>query len=681
VTAPVPILVGVTGKRDLKGEDDYVRQRLAQAFDILDRQVPDAPKVLLTGMAIGADLIAAELAVARPNWLVAAVLPMALDLYLEDWTELAAEPCGGSAAAATARERLAALLQQRKVKVCALPPLRDPHTGAPRTADALHVGAGAINELRRQHYEQLGLWLARTATLLIAVAPDGEQPGQLGGTARIVDYRLAGRPDAAARAVMRTSDVVCEPLPLDVAGFGPVWLIDAPQAAPRHDERKPFRVLFPKGEEPRGEHWPFARELRASLTAARGFNRLADLTATASLADFGWHGSGADPTATVTAIHGEVDRIQGRFKQALVRSSYALAGLFFLAVFTYGCTGLAHGPAGSPAAPIGLLIYLGFVMAAVIWHWVIGSKRWQRLAEDYRSVNEALRVQRAWWYAGLNGPDYHVDRYYLVGAQQPFLYLRQAVRNITGWALLNALPAPPAPDWSRVYEKDNVNSWLGEQLDYFRNRAGRREQLVLRSQMLSWEMFFAAQFLAAWLCADILTEERLRGVLDRLLAGWGGVVRAALFLALAVLLWTLRHVRDRRAAPRRRSIAIFAVLMALLIGPGLHFLAAEFAPANPVADQTAIALAVVFLSTAAVAVRFVADKLVWEAEAHRYQDALALCERAEAELVTIDGESHPAEIALRRKQNVIFALGRSALDENEYWLRAHRERPIEQAVG
>jgi hypothetical protein len=87
-----------------------------------------------------------------------------------------------------------------------------------------------------------------------------------------------------------------------------------------------------------------------------------------------------------------------------------------------------------------------------------------------------------------------------------------------------------------------------------------------------------------------------------------------------------------------------------------------------------IALGIVLLSAGAGSVRFVAEKLVWEAEAHRYEAALVLFERAAGELDRIGPPTEASRIVVR-------ALGRAALEENEYWLRAHRERPVEQAVG
>jgi hypothetical protein len=60
-----------------------------------------------------------------------------------------------------------------------------------------------------------------------------------------------------------------------------------------------------------------------------------------------------------------------------------------------------------------------------------------------------------------------------------------------------------------------------------------------------------------------------------------------------------------------------------------------------------------------------------------YQDALEKFLRARSALKEIDGSDlDVAEQAVLRK-TIIEALGKEALRENEGWLRAHRERPLE----
>jgi hypothetical protein len=653
----VPILVGITGKRDLKGQDDAVRERLRTAFETLDRETPNAPKVLLSGLAIGADTIAAELALVRPDWLVAAVLPFEAEIYFEDFE--------GAALAA-----LETLLADPRIKICPLPPLTNPYTGQPCTREELRNSANATNPLRVMHYEQLGLWLAHAAMLLIAVLPKDEQPDQAGGTARVVQYRLSGRPDTVAARVMEASKAVAPPLPLDIAALGPVWLIDAPSEGTSHHS---FAAQLSEND----RHASLgsresARRLQSSLVMAHAFNGLARHTEDGP-SPFNWPRGGADPIAVIGATHSEIDSIQGRHKRRLVSSSYVLAGLFWLAVSAFGTVEVARNAKGNLGL-WALAVYLAMAAAAVVVHWTIDRNHWQRITEDYRGVIEALRVQRAWWQAGLTGPADEADRYFLSAAPLPFLYVRQAVRNIVHWARLSGAPHPPKSDWREVYDRDNPGCWISGQIDYFRRRADQRKRAVARAKMLSWEAFFAAQFLAVWLLLDIVAAMWLPHKFNGLLQGVSDWGLSGIFLAAAAVIWVARHIRARATPASRRWTAGFAFVLALLISPGLHLIGIAVTPKIPEADQLALALGVVLLSAGAVAVRFVAEKLVWEAEAHRYEAALVLFERAAGELDRIGPPTDASRIVVR-------ALGRAALEENEYWLRAHRERPVEQAVG
>lgn len=653
----VPILIGITGKRDLKGQDGLVRERLRAAFDTLDREAPRAPKVLLSGMAIGADTIATELALERRNWLVAAVLPFDTETYFEDFnTETLAA--------------LETLLADPRVKTCALPPLVNPYTGESCTREELRNSANAANPFRVMHYEQLGLWLAHAATLLIAVLPKDEQPDQAGGTARVVQYRLSGRPDAVAMRVMETSVAVAPPPPLDTAALGPLWLIDAPSDEPSH---RPFTAALDEGDRHgRAGTREAGRRIKSSLTMVHAFDGLAWRSGSADSAPpLAWRKGDADPIAVIGAIHTEIDGIQGRHKRRLVSSSYVLAVLFWLAVGAFGVVELARSTGGDLIV-WALASYLVLAAAAVVVHWTVDRHHWQRITEDYRGVIEALRVQRAWWQAGLAGPADQVDRYFLTTAPLPFFYVRQAVRNIVYWARLSGSPHQPKGDWPAVYDRTKPHCWIRGQIDYFRRRGEQHRRAIARVKMLSWEAFFAAQFLAAWLFLDIVALRVLPQSLTNVVQWVDSWARPGVFLAAAAVIWIAHHVKPRNTPAPRRMSAAFAIVLALLMGPDLYLIGKALR--IPHADQLAIALAVVLLSAGAVAVRYVAEKLVWEAEAHRYEAALALFERAAGEL---DHTHLPGDAS----RTIVRALGRAALDENEYWLRTHRERPVEQAVG
>ena len=82
-----PFLIGITGKRDLKGQEDAVRAALDGTFDIIDARLPHSPKILLSALAKGADTVAAEAALARPGWRVVAPLPFEREVYEGDFPD------------------------------------------------------------------------------------------------------------------------------------------------------------------------------------------------------------------------------------------------------------------------------------------------------------------------------------------------------------------------------------------------------------------------------------------------------------------------------------------------------------------------------------------------------------------------------------------------------------------
>jgi hypothetical protein len=196
------VVVGITGKRDLKGKDEAVRGTVRQALAELDTRFPDTPKTLLSALAEGADTIAAEEALARSSWQVVAPLPLRLELYLQDFT-------------AAAAEHLRGLLKDPRVHMLELDPLLDPATGQALELSALSRRPEGSNENRSLHYEQVGLFIAQNCVLMLAVMPADEQPGRIGGTARIVDFRLRGRPDRHAHAVFERSAVLRKRILLD----------------------------------------------------------------------------------------------------------------------------------------------------------------------------------------------------------------------------------------------------------------------------------------------------------------------------------------------------------------------------------------------------------------------------------------------------------------------------------
>src|ERR1700730_2917994 len=185
-----PVFVGITGKREFsenrqiaKELEQQVRGRLSQAFTYIEGQLPDALKILLTGAAVGADLIAAEEVLfsqavdglPRKNWLVVAVLPFAENLFQQDFRP-------------DEWERFRRVADNTRTLVWTLPPLRVGKDGKPFDAADLERGSELTEfqkDIRRRHYEQVGLWIADQADVLIGVMSASEPADKVGGTGRI----------------------------------------------------------------------------------------------------------------------------------------------------------------------------------------------------------------------------------------------------------------------------------------------------------------------------------------------------------------------------------------------------------------------------------------------------------------------------------------------------------------
>ena len=90
------------------------------------------------------------------------------------------------------------------------------------------------------------------------------------------------------------------------------------------------------------------------------------------------------------------------------------------------------------------------------------------------------------------------------------------------------------------------------------------------------------------------------------------------------------------------------------------------------------AIAVIFPAAIAGSIRYVAEKLSWEAELSGYEHA---CERFRRGLAALAAAKSMGSGEADEHREIVRAMGAEALSENENWLRAHRERPLEPLVG
>jgi hypothetical protein len=564
-----PILIGVSGKRKFNKKDaevdakvaDKIADRFRAIFEALDRELPETPKIVLTGGAFGADLIAAETALQiGRNWAVAVVLPFDRALFEEDFRPSPAEQLEQAWRDRYARHArtFARVLGSSdkpnpRVLVRELPRL-SVGGGGVATVDQLSKQSAKYNPtLRHNHYEQVGQFIAETATIMIAVMGGDEQPELSeanGGTARVIASRRAGRPDPVGVEVARRSRVLRQEWPeAEQPPGGFIWLIDPQQADCAG--RYPVKALPPlvdrlvedvyaghPGQDPahepetnvgpgrkasnalcamavrlgcyNPEKRAESRRLRASLVVARGFNRYHSEESPTP----GPAGAAISPDLTpianvqiaLNAARQRISTRQRKVNSDARRGFITLAILFVLAVSVFEIfTKFFHESAWLLGLYVAVLAVIGIRALRA------RSMLLEAVAEDYRAVAEMLRVQRAWLAAGLTA---RVDRVHLQGVDQDLAPIRDCAKTIIAWILLRHgwKDGAPLRDWALVCgaatkpreelrgQKKPPDDWIGSQLWYFIKNGENRETWVQVLDALSWCLFVASGVLAAVLC-------------------------------------------------------------------------------------------------------------------------------------------------------------------------------------
>ncbi len=671
----VPLIIGFVGKRELDGREENVRAALAETFKFLDQTFPISPKLLLCALADGADMIAAEQALERVNWHVVAPLPLSLELYKEDFDE-------------AGKSRLQKLLSHSNVRIHSLVPLDNPDTSKTFDGSLLHRGKDQSNPARTDHYEQAGLFIAQSCGILIAVLDAREEPGRVGGTARIVQARISGKCDAKALDIIGRSQVLRRQGLLEIAVGGPVWRID-PVSVDAATEDKPFTVLLPKASP---EALAAEEKLKASL---RLFERLEDFNRRCGeIPADDWKRDvvmragdcGNDSVAMLTYQQLALSAIQQQMKAAVRRAVNRFAALFVLAVLAF------ETYVATPSSLLG-----GFALAANITiialafrvHQKARKQRLTNFAEDYRAVSEALRVQIARWNAGLRSCTDRVDSTYLRDAIDSRSLVRRAVTSFINGALLSRGEPSKPPQL-----EDAEDKWVGNQEDYYERRLGDRRRALAWVEFLSWALFFAALALAVCLLALMLMPESFADFLGEV----SGYVLMALAVLVILVVFVMRGLQERlterfrltakkigssiltNSRAKRWAFGWTGFALGMLVGFWVHQ-ELEAIHAKHAAHHVPIILSVV-LAAAAGAVKFVSEKLSWEAEARNYEQAHQLFKHAYQQIKALRaGTEGNASRCHKERLELIREVGEKALEENAAWLRAHRERPLEPVLG
>lgn len=754
---PFPLLIGITGKRrfsDDSAEEAVirarVRKRLAQAFAYIGKRCPHVPKVLLTGGAFGSDLLAAEAALAAgTDWSVAIVLPYDEDLFEYDFFPDEKRPDVEHPDLRILRALLAEAESGagRRVLARAMPRLMSA-AGVEASRDELNKHSDLHDRaLRRAHYEQAGQYIAETAMVLVAVMDPDERPDihmANGATPRIVAARRAGRPDAAGTAVSARSAVVRrEWSELLASPGGYVWLLDPSDMAAR--AMPPVRVLPPLRDRPvadvfggyPGREMPSGRNHHSMLMhlALRAHDRSARLLGWPAMADRLRLRDSVHPMLSfddfeqlrrqdpkvppnpisldaVTDTAQYIDRLRDMIRrpQRHAREKVDRGRLWVSGLFVFAIAALETSAKFFHRSWMPMLAYVAatVTIGIVVFHTRLNL--WEPRSEDYRAISEMLRVQRAWWGAGLTD---RVDRVHLQGVDVELARPRDAARAILGWlALLTnwTTATGPAANWSQVRavpagepadrpRSTNVivrmprapADWIGQQLSFYAKTVTQREEVMHRRDTETWLLFTTAAILAAVVAMWLLVPDSM---------DWfaGPLPILAWTILAAVAVGLRMHLRKLRGWPGIVMMLLTGVVCAaglgvtlVGLGHGAYSLVREYWACGPLreiesASEMTKRMTVwtfVVLTAIAGAVRFHAEKSGYEAEAFAYRDALDKFERAERAIAALTDpvSGVPGGAGEMEARALVRELGYLALHENETWLKTHRERPLSPVVG
>ena len=424
-TAPlVPIIVAVTGHRDLRSEEAPVlASAVTRQLRLLSSRYPHSPCLLLTGLAEGADRLAARCAL-EAGWQLGVVLPLSQAVYEQDFGDQ------------ESIEDFRSLIHQ-----------------ASWCRDISSPGMG-----RPQCYDRLGQWLYQHSHALLALW-DGEPSTGLGGTAEVV--RLFREELTSGQDRLGAPD----PCPVIHVHTGRA---SSPPSGQTGRCGSVEYLLPMHGGMPLGTQlvdWHAAlmciEQFNQDVVRAQQKGLLADLQDPLALPSAAEGGSPAENSAGVSAhslflVSDRMAMHAQRERAAMFKGLLLLAGCALVLAQTY-----------SSLFTLPMLLWSAIILSCVgvAWYRVSESRHIEQRYLDYRALAEACKVQYFWQIAGVADS---VLAHYLWDRSGQLEWIRLALRTTTfGAPTTLACPVRQRLKWVR-------DNWLEDQRGYFLGSANGR---------------------------------------------------------------------------------------------------------------------------------------------------------------------------------------------------------------
>jgi hypothetical protein len=518
----VPIMLGVTGHRDIDMKSEPVCSAIYEQCCALREQYPNSPFVILSGLAEGADRLVAGIAMETLDAALVAVLPMPSAEFESDFDSAASK--------AEFAEMLQKALGVREVEA---------PSGVP--------GWKEPGEARNERYARVGAIIVDHAQVLFAIW-DGEPSRGTGGTAEVVSWFDRGF------APLRYSLYEAALSPLDPpepgrliwidAKSGNTAITDGPKASHRHRSAIAWalRIFSTVGVKHGGRRTAIERILRRTDTYNQDILRHPDAIAKSrKLASEGVvKRSGAGFT---NAAYRATDGLSVHYASIARFADICVYSLALLAFFSFNFVNERPGAT-----------WAYFVITLIMV--ILGGRVWLRSIDhrflEYRSLAEAMRVMFFWRAAGIRRP---VWLAYLSRHSGVVHWIRHATRTLE--FCQDCLLPPPSCSESQI-TRENLAvvkaEWLVGQINFFTKgliRHGKRAARLIRFTRVA----IGASFLIAFGLAYLAIDHREGGSLwawDALLRPWSNQLQVVLGMLAAVGL-AARGFLARRADRELRT--------------------------------------------------------------------------------------------------------------------------------
>lgn len=446
---PVPLVIGVTGHRDLVPSEIPALEKMVRGFLLtMKGRFPELPLTIMSPLSEGADRLVARVARSLDIPLIVP-MPMPKDLYLEDF------------ASEASRQEFESLCEGAQVYSLGIV------EGQTRESIA-HPG-----EARNIQYAQMGVYICAHSHILLALW-DGKPADMVGGTANVIQFHqwdvmpgFTGE-STSMRQILADdeSDLV----------YHIVCSRDRPDGAPAEGFEPLHATWFTTdADHPRTDELPASYQeifTRTSQFNADAIRYAEDIETEA------WPLLPDDAPPDLRKAVASIDRMF-RISDWLAihyqkKVTLALRLIYTVAVFM-GLAFIAYTDVAGMDWTV--YLFLAFFLVGLGLHWFANRGAWHRKYLDYRALAEGLRVQFYWAAAGVHGEKHskYAHDNFLQKQDVELGWIRNVMR-VAGHGGVDRLEGTPASGLNFAIEE-----WVGAkdgkpegQLGYYTRKIDER---------------------------------------------------------------------------------------------------------------------------------------------------------------------------------------------------------------